>query len=176
MKTLTTPKGTALPLTNLKGKDYLMVAYRIQWMNEVHPNFEISTDFPLVTDEQTIARAKVTLMDLEGKVIKTATATKRETKKDFSDHTEKAETAAIGRCLALLGFGTQFALADLDEGDRIVDSPVTSTKNTEMVTTKTSTTQTSTSVEASDSTKKSASFRKPKLKAEVSAQEESEWT
>jgi hypothetical protein len=52
-----------LPLTNLKGKDYLMVAYRIQWMNEVTPNFEITTEFLLVNDDQTIARAKVSLMD-----------------------------------------------------------------------------------------------------------------
>ena len=35
MKTVQTPKGTVLPLTNLKGKDYLMVAYRIQWFNEI---------------------------------------------------------------------------------------------------------------------------------------------
>lgn len=123
-KTVKTPGGAELPLTNLKGKDYLMVAYRIQWMNESVPSFDISTEFLLLNDEQTVARATVTLADKDGKVIKKATATKRETKKDFSDHTEKAETSAIGRALALLGFGTQFALADLDEGNRIVDTPL----------------------------------------------------
>ena len=55
-------------------------------------------------------------------------STKRETKKDFSDHTEKAETSAVGRALAMLGYGTQFAISDLDEGDRIVDSPVLDTR------------------------------------------------
>lgn len=129
MKTVTTPKGTSLPLTNLKGKDYLMVAYRLQWLVEEQPNFDINTDFLSVNDEQTIARAKVTLFDKDGKFIKAATATKRETKKDFSDHTEKAETSAIGRCLAMLGYGTQFALADLDEGDRLADSPLSSPKS-----------------------------------------------
>lgn len=124
MKTVTTPKGTALPLTNLKGKDYLMVAYRLQWLVEEQPNFDIVTELVSITDEQTIARAKVTLFDKDGKFVKAATATKRETKKDFSDHTEKAETSAIGRCLAMLGYGTQFALADLDEGDRLADSPL----------------------------------------------------
>lgn len=128
MKTVMTPKGTKLPLTNLKGRDYLMVAYRIQWMNEEFPNFKITTDFPLVNDEQTIARAEVSLMDETGKTLRSATATKRETKKDFGDHTEKAETAAIGRALAMLGFGTQFAIADLDEGERIVDAPVVNVK------------------------------------------------
>jgi hypothetical protein len=31
----------------------------------------------------------------------------------------------------LLGYGTQFAIADLDEGDRIVDAPVVNTKTVE---------------------------------------------
>lgn len=128
MKTVTTPKGTTLPLTNLKGKDYLMVAYRIQWMNEEVPNFNIVTNFPLLTDEQTICTATIELLDKDLKVTKKASGTKRETKKDFSDHTEKAETSAIGRALAILGFGTQFAVADLDEGQRIVDSPLVDTK------------------------------------------------
>lgn len=131
MKTVSTPKGTILPLTNLKNKDYLMVAYRIQWLNEEVANFDIQTEFLLLTEEQTIARATVTLLDKDGKVVKKAQATKRETKKDFSDHTEKAETSSIGRAISLLGFGTQFALADLDEGERIVDSPLQDVKTTQ---------------------------------------------
>lgn len=127
-KIVNTPKGTALPLANLKGRDYLMVAHRLQWFNEVETNFRIETDFLLVTDEQTVARAVVTVFDKEGKEIKRASATKRETKKDFPDHTEKAETSAVGRALAMLGYGTQFALSDLDEGDRLADSPVVDTK------------------------------------------------
>jgi hypothetical protein len=128
MKTVTTPKGTALPLANLKGKDYLMVAHRLQWFNEAETNFRIETDFLLVNDDQTVARATVTVFDKEGKEVKRASATKRETKKDFSDQTEKAETSAVGRALAMLGYGTQFAISDLDEGDRIVDSPVLDTR------------------------------------------------
>ncbi len=123
-KTVFTKKGTELPLVNLKGKDYLMVAYRIQWMNEEVPNFDINTELVSVDDEQTIARAQVVLKNEQGNVVKSATATKRETRKDFSDHTEKAETAAIGRALAMLGYGTQFAIADLDEGQRLADSPL----------------------------------------------------
>lgn len=127
-KNVTTPKGTVLPLTNLKGKDYLMVAYRVQWFNETESHFTIDTTFPLVTDDQTIATAKVTVFDANGKVLRSATATKRETVEGFPDHTEKAETSAIGRALALLGFGTQFALADLDEGDqRLADTPLSAT-------------------------------------------------
>lgn len=132
-KTVQTPNGTVLPLVNLKGKDYLMVGHRLQWFNEVEKHFDISTEFLLVTDEQTICKAHVIVRDAEGKVIRQAQATKRETKKDFPDHTEKAETSAIGRALAILGYGTQFALSDLEEGQRLADSPVLDVKNKEEV-------------------------------------------
>lgn len=127
MKTVKTSKGTELPLINLKGKDYLMVAYRLQWLTEDVPNYVIDTNFLVVNDEQTVCRALVQIFDKDGKLIRSASATKRETKKDFSDHTEKAETAAVGRALSMLGFGTQHALSDLDEGTRIVDSPLEAT-------------------------------------------------
>lgn len=120
----TTPKGTKLPLLNLKGKQYLMGAYRLVWLNEEHPNFTIETDLRLVTDEQTICSATVTLLNQDGSILRKATATKRETKKDFPDHTEKAESSAIFRALAMLGFGTQFATVEFDEGERIADSPL----------------------------------------------------
>lgn len=129
-KTVKTPLGTELPLVNLKGKDYLMVGHRLQWFNEVEKNFDISTEFILVTDEQTICKAHVIVRDDKGTVIRQAQATKRETKKDFPDHTEKAETSAIGRALAMLGYGTQFALSDLEEGQRLADSPVVDVKTT----------------------------------------------
>ena len=160
MKTVSTPKGTILPLANLKGKDYLLVAHRLQWFNEAETNFRIETDFLLVNDDQTVARATVTVFDKEGKEVKRASATKRETKKDFSDHTEKAETSAVGRALAMLGYGTQFAISDLDEGDRIVDSPVVDTRGAA-----------STSINALENTvgavadiKKAGSFRKTAAK------------
>ena len=37
---------------------------------------------------------------------------------------EKAETKAVGRALAMLGYGTQFAADELDEGERIADTPI----------------------------------------------------
>jgi hypothetical protein len=128
MKTVKTPKGTELPLTNLKGKNYLMVAFRIQWMNEEVPNFEIETEILRMEKDESVVKAKVSIIDESGRVLKKAQATKREDSKGFADHLEKAETSAIGRALALLGFGTQFALADLDEGSRLADSPLETPK------------------------------------------------
>jgi len=123
-KTFKTPKGSELPLMNLKGKDYLMVAYRLIWFTEENPSYDIVTNYLNLTDDQTVAHITVRIFNPEGKLVKSASGTKRETKKDFPDHTEKAETGALGRALAMLGYGTQFAIQDLDEGQRLADSPL----------------------------------------------------
>lgn len=118
-KTFKTAKGTELPLMNLKGKDYLQVAHRLVWCREEHPEWAIETEFVSLTN--TGALAKATIREQSGRVL--ATAHKRETSQGFADFEEKAETGAIGRALALCGYGTQFT-EDLDEGDRLADSPV----------------------------------------------------
>lgn len=118
-KEFKTPKGTHLPLLNLKGKDYLQAAYRIVWFREERPTWRIETEY--IKLEKNFAIAKATIKDEQGNVI--ATAHKQESAKGFADFIEKCETGAIGRALAMIGFGTQFA-TEFDEVDRIVDSPV----------------------------------------------------
>ena len=115
-----TPKGTDLPLLNLRGQDYLEVKFRLVWFREQHPNWSIETSF--VNADEKSAFAKAVIRDENGRVI--ATSHKAENKHGFPDFMEKAETGAIGRALALIGFGTQFCGDELDEGERIVDSPV----------------------------------------------------
>lgn len=119
-RTYRTPKGTDLPLLNLRGREYLEVKYRLVWFREEHPNWAIETDLISVTDTNAYARA--TIKDEQGRII--ATSHKFENKQGFPDFIEKAETGAIGRALALIGFGTQFCADELDEGARIVDAPV----------------------------------------------------
>ena len=114
-----TEKGTELPLMDLRGKDYLQVAYRLVWFREQHPNWAIETEPLELAPDHAIFKAAV--KDEKGRII--ATGTKHETKAGFFDFVEKAETGAIGRALALCGYGTQFA-PELDEGDRLVDSPL----------------------------------------------------
>ena len=62
-KFVTTPKGTKLPLLNLKGKDYLMAAYRLQWLTEQEPFYTIETEFPKLTDDETVARSTIKIFD-----------------------------------------------------------------------------------------------------------------
>lgn len=118
MNHITTPKGTQLPVSDLRGKPYLEVKYRMVWFREEHPNWGIETEFLRSDDTCTIAKA--TIKDETGRIM--AMAHKREDKAHFADHMEKSETSAIGRALALCGYGTQFA-PEVDEEDRIVDAP-----------------------------------------------------
>jgi hypothetical protein len=123
--TYTTKNGTELELIDLKGKAYMIVANRLIWFIEENPFYTIETTFASLTENSAVAKATIVLLDAEGKrFIRKVDAYKSECKENFDDFAEKATTGAIGRALALLGYGTQFALADLDEGERIVDAPL----------------------------------------------------
>lgn len=119
-RTHRTTKGTELPLLNLRGKEYLEVKYRVVWFREEHPDWTIETEYLKVSNDS--AWAKASIKDAAGRLI--ATSHKFENKEGFPDFLEKSETGAIGRALALIGYGTQFCADELDEGHRVVDSPV----------------------------------------------------
>jgi hypothetical protein len=110
-------------LTNLKGKDYLEVKWRLVWFREKCPSGAIRTEHITINDQVAIFRAEVLEFGEDGRISNSATGHGSETPRDFGDYIEKAETKAIGRALAALGYGTQFA-PELDEGGRIVDTPV----------------------------------------------------
>lgn len=125
MKTFKTKNGTELILINLKGKDYLQVAYRLVWFREENPSAIIETEFVNLTDK--FALCKATIKRDSGVIV--ATAHKREDASHFADFCEKSETGAIGRALALCGYGTQFCAEEFDEGSRIVDAPLEKKSN-----------------------------------------------
>ena len=123
-----TPKGTELPLMNLKGKEYMQIMYRWMWFEEENERYDVSTDFIKLDDDHAIARCTISVLEdtpAGVRVVRKVTEYKKEELKHFPDFVEKAASGAAGRALIALGYGTQFAAADLDEGDRIVDSPVT---------------------------------------------------
>lgn len=123
-KTFKTPKGTELELMNLKGKDYLIVANRLLWFVEEVEKYSIETNFLALTEDSCVAHTSITVLDKDGRPTKHVTGTKKETKKDFADFVEKVETGSLGRALAYLGYGTQFAQQDMEEGMRLADAPL----------------------------------------------------
>lgn len=141
-KSFTTKTGLELPLLSLKGKEYLQVMHRVYWFRTEKPTGTINTS--LVEkggqgkDAYAIFRAEVSV---DGTII--ASGTKMETAGGFPDYIEKAESGAIGRALALCGYGTQFCSDEFDEGDRLADSPApVLEKTTESVAAATTTTAT----------------------------------
>lgn len=121
---ITTKRGTVLPLMNIEGKPYLQVAHRLVWFREDHPEWTIRTKILRLAKKAVIVRAEI----LNGEVL-IARAHKREDINGFADYIEKAETGAIGRALGMCGYGTQFE-PEFDEGERLADAPVMrATKN-----------------------------------------------
>ncbi len=139
------PNDHVMQLKSKQGsQDYLPVQWRLVWFRQDHPQGTIETeivhlDLDKETEEETyvwnnekrrsekvvktangVAIFRATVKDGKGGV---AIGTKMEKAASFGDFLEKAETGAIGRALAALGYGTQFA-PELNEQHQIVDSPV----------------------------------------------------
>jgi len=105
----TTKNGQAFDptqyLSNFDGKDYLEVKWRLLWLRTEHPDARMTTEIVQHNEEGGFAlfRAEVEVPGA-GK----ATGWGSETVRDFHDYIEAAETKALGRALAALGYGTQF--------------------------------------------------------------------
>lgn len=106
--------------TKWGSQEYLKVQWRLVWFREVNPHGDIETQLVQLDLERGFALFKAIVTDGQGG---TASGHGSETRTDFDDYIEKAETKAVGRGLAMLGYGTQFT-SEFDEEERIVDSPV----------------------------------------------------
>ena len=122
-------------LKRLGGKggptEYLEVKWRVVWFRTEHPDGQITTEPVRIDDALAVFKATVSYVHDSGRMV-VGTGHGSETPNDFRDYIEKAETKAIGRALAALGYGTPFAL-DFEEAptltpaaDRphVADSPV----------------------------------------------------
>lgn len=119
------PKNKKVNLANGQVKwekvetDYLPVAPRIAWFRKEHPDWSIITKAVQLADKAVVMKAII--KDASGRII--GTARKRETQNGFPDYIEKAETGAVGRALAMCGYGTLQA-PEFDECERLADAPI----------------------------------------------------
>jgi hypothetical protein len=109
-------------LVKINGRaDYLEVRYRLLWLRADHPDADLDTRcLEHAPGESASFWARVVIPGGGA-----ATGHGVETSGDFRDYYEKAETKAIGRALAALGYGTQFCLDHDFGGDSgaVVDAP-----------------------------------------------------
>jgi hypothetical protein len=108
-------------MMKLQGKEYLPVAPRVVMFRSERPEWTIMTNTAEVGGDVYV---KATVVNDKDKIM--ATAHKR-VRKDAKGPAalwplETAETGAIGRALALCGYGT--LSGDLDEHDELADAPV----------------------------------------------------
>lgn len=107
--------------------DYLEVKWRLLWLRTDHADAAIETEMVSHEGDTAVFRARVTIPGGG-----TATGWGHETAADFGDYLEKAETKALGRALAALGYGTQFcedfefeqASSRVGDAARVVDAPI----------------------------------------------------
>lgn len=108
-------------LTKVGSADYLEVKWRLVWLRETHPDASIETQLVSHADQVAIFKATISIPGGGS-----ASGYGSESYDDFREYIEKAETKAIGRALAALGYGTQFC-PDFDFGaadGNVVDSPI----------------------------------------------------
>lgn len=91
-------------LTRVNGHDYMEIKWRLAWLRYEHPDAVIETERLGVDDQFAMFRAVVRIPGGGS-----ATAHGTETAVDFGDYVEKAETKAVGRALAHLGYGAEFS-------------------------------------------------------------------
>jgi len=112
-------------LTKLKGRDYLEVKWRLLWLRTEHADAEIATELVQFAPDLAVIKATVRV---PGQGVATGHAT--QCPADFNEWLEKCETKAVGRALAMLGYGTQFATElewERDESGQVAhvaDAPV----------------------------------------------------
>src|SRR6478672_10292837 len=92
-------------------QDYLDVKWRVAWLRAEFPTAQIVTE--QIEGDAEHARFKCTITLPNGAV---SSGHGSETQSDFPDFCEKAETKAIGRACAVLGYGTD-AASDFDDGE-----------------------------------------------------------
>ena len=106
--------------------EYLPVQWRIAWFRHENPKGKIESK-PIHIDYEKGEAVFETYAEREDGGF--AIMHGSETRADWKDWLEKAQTKSIGRTLSALGYGSQFHDPEFDEQERIADSPVIPTQN-----------------------------------------------
>jgi hypothetical protein len=115
-------KATLACSCDVYQRPYLETKWRLVWLREKYPPEAISIETDIVAWEPAIVIKATAHFPPDGVRITAFGSAKPESGKVYSGReVEKAETAAVGRLCAMLGFGTQFT--EEDDTEHLADSP-----------------------------------------------------
>jgi deoxycytidylate deaminase len=100
-------------IVNIRGKEYMTVALRVQHFREVHPDWSIVTQIVHRDADEVVMVA--TILNEQNRIIATGHAEEKRKASQINSTSalENCETSAIGRALAGAGFGgSEFASAN----------------------------------------------------------------
>jgi hypothetical protein len=98
---------------NIRGKEYLTVAYRIKQFRVDHPDWQIHTDIVHMDDDRVVVRAEI--CDSASVTIASGHAEEKRSSSQINQTSalENCESSAVGRALAFAGYGgSEIASAD----------------------------------------------------------------
>jgi hypothetical protein len=98
---------------NIRGKEYLTVAYRIKQFRVDHPDWQIHTDIVDMDDDRVVVRAEI--CDSASVTIASGHAEEKRSSSQINQTSalENCESSAVGRALAFAGYGgSEIASAD----------------------------------------------------------------
>lgn len=104
-----------LPKTNIKGKDYVDVANRIQAFRQLFPEGRLVTEILRFENGTVLFKAEVCSAD--GRILATGHAFENQNASmiNKTSFVENCETSAIGRALGNLGIGSTQSIASVEE-------------------------------------------------------------
>lgn len=101
--------------TNIKGKEYVDVANRIQAFRQIFPEGRIETE--ILKHENSTVLIKATVSSVDGRILATGHALENQNASmiNKTSYIENCETSAIGRALGNLGIGSTQSIASVEE-------------------------------------------------------------
>ena len=98
---------------NIRGKEYLTVAYRVKQFRVDHPDWQIHTEIIDMDDDRVVVRAEI--CDSSGVTVASGHAEEKRSASQINQTSalENCESSAVGRALAFAGYGgSEIASAD----------------------------------------------------------------
>ena len=100
-----------------KGKDYVLIADRVNYFNETYPKGSITTELLSQPDSDMVV-VRATVLTGEGQTFTGMSQAKWSDTSSFVNKTsalENAETSSVGRALGFMGIGVIESIASIDE-------------------------------------------------------------